>query len=246
MKAIETIYNGYRFRSRLEARWAVFFDTLGIRYEYEPEGFILSNGEHYLPDFFLPDLMIYVEVKPCNAFEISHPGNDYVAFDQSAAKYLYFTADITQAGYGMWFVFGDPYDALLTDDYGGNGKNELFCLADCPAKVFSKSPKDTCIHDGKEMLIADCKYKPQMTSGEVCAVGHDVVYWMVSEGLPVSVKAIPVITLLDQCADEKIHELVQAVQNERTKTFNAMAKARQARFEHGETFVPAHKKTKHS
>ena len=56
MKAIETEYNGYGFRSRLEARWAVFFDTLGIRYEYEPEGFVLSNGEQYLPDFFFPIL----------------------------------------------------------------------------------------------------------------------------------------------------------------------------------------------
>lgn len=51
MKAIETVYNGYRFRSRLEARWAVFFDTLGIKYEYEPEGFVLDNGMKYLPDF---------------------------------------------------------------------------------------------------------------------------------------------------------------------------------------------------
>lgn len=51
MKAIETYYNGYRFRSRLEARWAVFFDTLGIRYEYEPEGFELDDGTWYLPDF---------------------------------------------------------------------------------------------------------------------------------------------------------------------------------------------------
>lgn len=25
IKPIETIYNGYHFRSRLEARWAVFF-----------------------------------------------------------------------------------------------------------------------------------------------------------------------------------------------------------------------------
>ena len=39
IKAIETVYNGYRFRSRLEARWAVFFDAMQIRYEYEPEGF---------------------------------------------------------------------------------------------------------------------------------------------------------------------------------------------------------------
>ena len=39
IKPIETYYNGYRFRSRLEARWAVFFDALGVPYEYEPEGF---------------------------------------------------------------------------------------------------------------------------------------------------------------------------------------------------------------
>ena len=48
---IETFYNGYRFRSRLEARWAVFFDALGVRYEYEPEGFDLGDGDYYLPDF---------------------------------------------------------------------------------------------------------------------------------------------------------------------------------------------------
>jgi len=50
IKAIETVYKGYRFRSRLEARWAVFFDALGVKYEYEPEGFQTSAGG-YLPDF---------------------------------------------------------------------------------------------------------------------------------------------------------------------------------------------------
>lgn len=44
MKAIETIYNGYRFRSRLEARWAIFFDELKIKYQYELEGYELPNG----------------------------------------------------------------------------------------------------------------------------------------------------------------------------------------------------------
>lgn len=63
IKAIETIYNGYRFRSRLEARWAVFFDVLGIKYEYEPEGYQLENGECYLPDFWLPEFQVFVEVK---------------------------------------------------------------------------------------------------------------------------------------------------------------------------------------
>lgn len=63
LKAIETRYNGYRFRSRLEARWAVFFDTLGVRYEYEPEGFDL-DGLWYLPDFWLPEQRTWIEVKP--------------------------------------------------------------------------------------------------------------------------------------------------------------------------------------
>ena len=62
-RAIETRYKGYRFRSRLEARWAVFFDALGINWEYETEGFELPSGR-YLPDFYLPNGVItWVEVK---------------------------------------------------------------------------------------------------------------------------------------------------------------------------------------
>lgn len=68
MKAIETKYKGCRFRSRLEARWAVFFDALGIKWEYEPEGFELDDvGTRYLPDFWLPGFNsdgLYVEIKP--------------------------------------------------------------------------------------------------------------------------------------------------------------------------------------
>jgi hypothetical protein len=50
IKPIETRAYGRRFRSRLEARWAVFFETLGLRWEYEPESFDI-DGEPYLPDF---------------------------------------------------------------------------------------------------------------------------------------------------------------------------------------------------
>ena len=68
IKAIETVYNGYRFRSRLEARWAVFFDALGLEWEYEKEGFDLGGGQYYLPDFYLPQLGVcpsgvWVEIK---------------------------------------------------------------------------------------------------------------------------------------------------------------------------------------
>lgn len=51
IQPIETVWRGYRFRSRLEARWAVFFSALGLNWEYEPEGFELGGGLRYLPDF---------------------------------------------------------------------------------------------------------------------------------------------------------------------------------------------------
>lgn len=65
LKAIDTKYKGYNFRSRLEARWAVFFDALNIEWQYEQEGYDL-DGLWYLPDFYLPgfDGGTYVEVKP--------------------------------------------------------------------------------------------------------------------------------------------------------------------------------------
>jgi hypothetical protein len=65
IKAIETRYSGCRFRSRLEARWAVFFDAIGFRWEYEPQGYIV-DGTPYLPDFklILPDEQVmFSEVK---------------------------------------------------------------------------------------------------------------------------------------------------------------------------------------
>lgn len=62
MKAIETTYKGYRFRSRLEARWAVFLDALGAQWSYEHEGFDL-NGTWYLPDFWVDDWDCWIEVK---------------------------------------------------------------------------------------------------------------------------------------------------------------------------------------
>ena len=51
LKSIETLYRGHRFRSRLEARWAVFLDAIRLNWEYEVEGYELPDGTRYLPDF---------------------------------------------------------------------------------------------------------------------------------------------------------------------------------------------------
>lgn len=68
LAAIQTRAYGRLFRSRLEARWAVFFTALGLRWEYEPEGFDLG-GDFYLPDFrvWTPQGKAHwYEIKPCN------------------------------------------------------------------------------------------------------------------------------------------------------------------------------------
>ena len=48
IKSRPTTYNGCLFRSRLEAKWAAFFDLVRIKWEYEPYDFT-----NWVPDFFL-------------------------------------------------------------------------------------------------------------------------------------------------------------------------------------------------
>jgi hypothetical protein len=60
--AIKTKFHGVKYDSRLEAMWAVFFESLGISYVSEPEGLDLS-GKPYLPDFYLPKQDYIIEVK---------------------------------------------------------------------------------------------------------------------------------------------------------------------------------------
>lgn len=63
LTAIETEYKGHRFRSRTEARWAVFFDAIGITWDYEKDGYDLGAEGKYLPDFWLPKSRVHAEVK---------------------------------------------------------------------------------------------------------------------------------------------------------------------------------------
>ncbi|MEE4419589.1 hypothetical protein [Streptomyces bugieae] len=63
VEALPTVYRGTTFRSALEASWAATLDSLGITWEYEPETVTLPSGAKYLPDFRLPDIGVWLEVK---------------------------------------------------------------------------------------------------------------------------------------------------------------------------------------
>lgn len=119
LKAIETKYKGYRFRSRLEARWAVFFDTLGITWEYEKEGYNLGAVGWYLPDFWLPQVSMWAEVKPeihswveierCKALA-QLTKHDVVLLDGMPDFRSYFTC-------GLETTSVPYYDVILDTDY---------------------------------------------------------------------------------------------------------------------------------
>lgn len=63
IEAVPTEYHGTTFRSRLEADWAATLNANGIRWAYEPETITLPSGTVYVPDFWLPELGTWIEVK---------------------------------------------------------------------------------------------------------------------------------------------------------------------------------------
>jgi hypothetical protein len=96
VEAIETEFNGVKYRSRTEARWAVFFDKLGVEFSYEPKKVTLSNGEWYLPDFYLNDFDAYFEVKA---------ENDAIVTEE-CRKARQLAADLD--GKRVWLAAGGP------------------------------------------------------------------------------------------------------------------------------------------
>lgn len=63
IEAVPTTYDGTLFRSRLEADWAATLNANNIKWAYEPETITLPSGTIYIPDFWLPELGTWIEVK---------------------------------------------------------------------------------------------------------------------------------------------------------------------------------------
>jgi len=66
-RSIPTTYEGIKFRSRSEARFAELMDLMGKSWQYEPTVFKFVDEKgttrRYIPDFYLPDLKLWFEIK---------------------------------------------------------------------------------------------------------------------------------------------------------------------------------------
>ena len=196
IKAIETVYKGYRFRSRLEARWAVFFDEMGIEYQYEPEGFETKNG-WYLPDFYLPEFNAWVEVK-----------GDKSNFWEDVRKLTevcYFKNSI-----GM-MLGGDPVESLSNDHH----HNFMLICGDVTESGGGESVSgfSFCHMNGKAMILPDGvgdgnRGRTHFTV-ELQSIAEKIIDMPDSRKMPLGIT----LSIAKRCA----------------------TKARQARFEHGES-----------
>jgi hypothetical protein len=131
IRAIETHYNGYRFRSRLEARWAVFLDTLGVDWEYEKEGYDLGEAGRYLPDFWLSKHGYWVEIKGQEPGLDERKKMETLALQSGKSVYIFVgdpgTAETPCLGEGYSATF-DPVDGTKIDECAWDN-NQVWC--DC-------------------------------------------------------------------------------------------------------------------
>jgi hypothetical protein len=79
-RPIDPRYAGFRFHSRLEAQWAVFFDALGISWRYKPQGYKLPDGTQCLPDFEMVHDDMFT-ARPANPRQVTCAGKE--VFDRT-------------------------------------------------------------------------------------------------------------------------------------------------------------------
>lgn len=133
IEPIETRYRGYRFRSRLESRWAVFMDALDLSWTYEPEGFYLPDGVRYLPDFKVAGIG-WIEIKATMPTDAEAAKMEMVAAGKQTPGYI-LGGDIPDPEF-MYLESGpdDPFWAEAFFPMGGDIVNRdwnyWFCV--CP------------------------------------------------------------------------------------------------------------------
>lgn len=98
LTAKKTVYQGYKFNSRLEATWAHYFNLAGVPWEYEKDAYDMG-GKAYIPDFWLSTLRMWHEVK------------GEILNDQVGLKIMEKAGKLAiLSGYPVVLTFNDPLD----------------------------------------------------------------------------------------------------------------------------------------
>jgi hypothetical protein len=163
VRAIETTAYGHRFRSRLEARYAVFLASMGVSWQYEPQGFNLPSG-NYLPDFFLPllDGGTWMEIKPYGVGSyFGFAACNYKGIPRLRDERLYEFAEYARTQNQRFYIaYGIPSDVFLDHwaDYNEEGILEAahdphaWCVCACGKTVGiqfdGRGDRITCPHPG--------------------------------------------------------------------------------------------------
>jgi hypothetical protein len=286
LKPRETTYQGCRFRSRIEARWAVFFDNLGIKWWYEPEGFSLrydykefvanwdflkvpeveplyerlrqtfkhldGKDYSYLPDFYLPELNYWIEVKGPNpnrkeiekAFMLNQ-----LALNASKKKIAGAKTDVERQSairefidQGVYIIYGDipwpfPENGNIFG-YRGFAKGSVFTLLDIEPPI--KEPEYRgLLHGSLRLCWQECPLCLKIGIWKIgepfCQNCHMKVAFHIKKHL----ESYPVIseagtTSLDLTKDLMNPEFFTSG-HKSPRLQKSYSAARSARFEHGES-----------
>jgi len=237
-KAIDTVYNGYKFRSRLEARWAVFFDALDIKYDYEPEGFELSDGIRYLPDFWLPEFDLWVEIKPEGEPKDIEKQKAVLLADGTGFPVYIVAGQPKAEKYGISVFCGYNVESLMCDNYVF-GEIVKMCWGDEGLGNFLKKkqsdgwlkgveiPTGTKANNVKKLVLLDKLYGEE--KGKYCENWYNKRYRFGIEWQHGWVFANAKLGMCESC---RAYEWEPSIQN---SVKNALEKASQARFEFGAT-----------
>jgi hypothetical protein len=156
--AIPTVWNGIKYRSRTEARWAVFFQELNITACYEEEHFKLSNGVNYLPDFYLPEFDVFLEVKP--------DSDDVVTEEWVKAQQLTLDLKKDRKKTGVWLSTGRPHQNAATiiplsdsSDYFNHKANRIIAEEDIGQTLANEYGRYFLLEDRRDRGIFWLKAK---------------------------------------------------------------------------------------
>lgn len=146
MKSLPSEFEGVLYRSRMEARWAVFMRTCGVPFEYEVEGFNLGGGLKYLPDFYLPFQDSFMEVKspvcdPADWNKIHRLSNE------SGKNIFVFTQNPHPPSLENWYKNESSATIIMPD-----AQDEHYIWCECPA-----CGKCGITFDGPDRLPCKCK-----------------------------------------------------------------------------------------